>query len=897
MRRNRAKLSDNPDHNNNTHDDGHGGGIKVSSWLTTRKQVLMVSAGALLCLFAAPAGVLAGTPTLKLAPIPAPVQSAPINTNGNNNGNPYDCGYGKSDAFKEDNVALAIEVIGSGSTAQIAAFGQDEASILLGKMGPTAGSTGVIGNGSLSNPSLGSPAANSYGRAYSPTIFVTDVTTNPTSTAGDWQNDPTNGSNHLDSISGSWSTFTGTTGNDQVTRPTNHNKNNPGTVDPLPGGAQPNEDFVTEAKWNASGLTDNNGKTLQAGHLYRFQVILHDGDHGYTGDVGELCTKLTIPGAPTPTFTTTKSVSPTGAVSVGQDLTYTLTETNTSATAGLPGPIVDTITTVGGATYTVKTAPSTLSGVITGANPTYTWTPASIPGGGSVTLSLVLHVVSAGAGPNSAINNNAVSGPGCPAPPTNAPPCGTSNPMKSFTTVKSVSPQGPVPVGTDLTYTITETNTGSVDADPGAILDHITTTGGATYAVKSGPTSAAGAVSGTNPDYTWNPGTIVAGHNVTLSMVLTVTGAGTAGSNPAVNNTAVGPGCPVSSPLSTVPPCGTSNPITSYAMTKTVDEQGAQTVGTVLHYHVTIHNLSPSVAGNPGTVTDTISTVGGATYTISGTTTSQGNVTLNNPTISWVVGNLAGGGSATLNLNLTITSAGNPPAANAAIDNTAVDVNTNCDVANTPACTTHTPVIAPHLVLNKTVDQTSLPSLPGNVLYTITLSNNGTAPATNVLVDDVLGGDAGFKVDLTSFKGSPVVTITTIDTLISHFQWTYATVNPGDIDTVQFSVQMLPPAGTAPGASGTATLTNTVSVPAYCVPGAGACTPTNYNNPGNNPPPVTVVTVAPFTCAATGCVQGITDTPPTGVNLNIQLAGFLFLGGLGLILVGVLARKPETRKA
>jgi hypothetical protein len=53
-----------------------------------------------------------------------------------------------------------------------------------------------------------------------------------------------------------------------------------------------NQGYGTEVRWNVSSLH------LQAGHLYRFQFMVHDGDQNKTGgDSGEACINVRVPGS------------------------------------------------------------------------------------------------------------------------------------------------------------------------------------------------------------------------------------------------------------------------------------------------------------------------------------------------------------------------------------------------------------------------------------------------------------------------------------------------------------------------------------------------------------------------------------------------------------------------
>ena len=590
------------------------------------------------------------------------------------------------------------------------------------------------------------------------------------------------------------------------------------------------------------------------------------------------------PSNPVTDFHMTKTVSPTGPVTVGSTLTYTITISNLTAVAGDPGTVADTITS-NGVLYTVTSGPTPTQGSVSGSDPNFSWLTGSIPGGGSASATLVLKVTGVVAGTaNPSIDNTAFDiNTNCPTAGSTG--CSPHTPVVQFTMSKTVSPTGTVTIGSTLTYTVTVNNTTSSAGDPGTVGDNITTNG-VTYSIVSGPTPSQGTVSGNNPNFTWTPGSIAANSSATATLVLKVTGVVAGTANPSIENTAFDTN--TNCPIPDSPNCTPNNPVTDFHMTKTVTPAGAVTVGSTLVYTVKVQNTT-AVAGDPGTVADTI-TAHGVTYSITaGPTPSQGSASGSDPNFSWTPGQIGGNSSATLTLVLKVTGvvAGT---SSPTIVNTAVDTNTNCATANNPDCTTNSPLIV--LTLTKTVDKTSA-ALNDTLTYTITVGNTGAAAATNVLVDDIFGGDAGFLVNdgtngtSNSFAGSPAITVTKLAN--GHYQWTYPTVNPGDTDTVTFTAVIQLPSTVLTNTSGTITLTNTVSIPSY---NTGVNIP--YNNPGNNPPPVTVSTVAPYNGGTQGCsTSNGCGTPNTGASLNVTLAGFLFLGGIGLILIGILARKPE----
>ena len=591
--------------------------------------------------------------------------------------------------------------------------------------------------------------------------------------------------------------------------------------------------------------------------------------------------------APLPTFSLSKSVLPSGPVAVGTPLAYTVTVKNNSLTLpGDPGVIKDTPSATTGLTYSLSGSPVPSIGTVTevSTNPLeLDWATGSIPANTSETLTLTLIPTAAGSSQTPALTNTAYNNnTNCPNPGMQG--CTTVTPLTQFGLSKTVSPTGPQKVGTTLTYTVTVTNLTTTAGDPGTISDNLEPNG-VTYTITSGPTPTQGTVNSVNPGtFNFLPGNLPGSGNASVTVKILITGITPGAANPSIANTAFDQ--VTNCPTPNVKECTPNTPVPDFLLKKTVTPSGPVTVGATLTYTVTETNVTPT-AGDGGTVSDTI-TANGVQYSIvSGPTASQGTVTGTASPFSWAVGNIPGNGSAHITLVIKVTGV-TPGTVNPTIINTAVNTNTNCATPNNPDCTTNTPLIV--ITLNKTVNKTTA-NLGDTLTYTVTVGNTGAAAATNVLVDDLFGGDAGFLVNdgtngtVDSFVGSPVVTVSKIAN--GHYQWTLPIVNVGDHDVVTFTAIIQAPSGLVTTSNaGTVTLTNTVSIPTYTT---GTST---YTNPGNNPPPVTVSTVAPF-----GGVQALT-TPPTGAmsTVGITAAGFLLLGGLGLILLGVLAQTPTTAR-
>jgi len=136
------------------------------------------------------------------------------------------------------------------------------------------------------------------GRPLAPELFITDLSVNGAgSRAGDWQQGGTGIAPHR--VCGVWKGAavlidqTVTPAKVTVTTASDPAKNNwSGIPDTPPGGfaALTNQGYGAECSWNVDELG------LIAGHTYRLQFMVHDGDQNKTGgDVGEACTTAHIP--------------------------------------------------------------------------------------------------------------------------------------------------------------------------------------------------------------------------------------------------------------------------------------------------------------------------------------------------------------------------------------------------------------------------------------------------------------------------------------------------------------------------------------------------------------------------------------------------------------------------
>lgn len=208
--------------------------------------------------------------------------------------------------FNESDILRLLEPEDATAGDTIRVYYNDERALLLGVRNGTALPVSPLSTnpGHVVNPAVGDKSVHDpAGRPIFPALFITDITgigdnagfTSPQYRAGDWQFGGTPIPPH--EIFGSWKGAV-KTGADLVTDadPAKNNWNlGAGSDIPLTGFALlQNEGFGTEIRWNVNDLRVG-GLPLQAGHTYRIQVMVHDGDQNKVGgDVGQACVVVTI---------------------------------------------------------------------------------------------------------------------------------------------------------------------------------------------------------------------------------------------------------------------------------------------------------------------------------------------------------------------------------------------------------------------------------------------------------------------------------------------------------------------------------------------------------------------------------------------------------------------------
>ncbi|GAB3598316.1 CshA/CshB family fibrillar adhesin-related protein [Microbacterium tumbae] len=297
--------------------------------------------------------------------------------------------------------------------------------------------------------------------------------------------------------------------------------------------------------------------------------------------------------------------------------------------------------------------------------------------------------------------------------------------------------------GDTVTYTVTATNTGESDytADfPAVVFDDLSgVLDDATYD-NNASANQPGAVSYVSPLLSWT-GALGMGESVELTYTVTLR----AGGDGAVRNVAWQPADP-ENPETPVcdPPEGGVDPETGEAcaeneyllpkltISKTADRTELPAVGETVEYTITVTNEGPGVytAEAPATATDDLTNVLDAATFNDDATASVGEVSYDEPTLSWE-GPLGADESATITYTVTYTGEGDQNLRNLAcvpVPETAAG-EPSCDFVQIPGA---------GLTQWKQVQASDAPAVAGTVLtYTLFFDNDGEAAADVDAVDDL----------------------------------------------------------------------------------------------------------------------------------------------------------------
>jgi uncharacterized repeat protein (TIGR01451 family) len=621
--------------------------------------------------------------------------------------------------------------------------------------------------------------------------------------------------------------------------------------------------------WNlgsvAVGATGSVQMTVQvANPLTNGTVIANNGasiDSTQTNPVNAASVNTTVTSAPVLSVSAADSPDP---VQAGANLTYTLSYGNSGNATGTSVVISDTLPA--NTTFVSATGGGTLaSGVVT-------WSIGTLASGGSGSVQLVVKVVSPLANGTTITNatysiDSAQTTPVAGAALTTAV---SSAPVLALTLTDSPDP---VAAGANITYTLSYSNTGNMNAT-GLVLSD-TLPANTTYVSSTG----SGALS--SGTVTWSVASLNAGASGSVQLVAKVASplaSGTTITNDtssidSAQTTPVG-GAPVTTGV-------TSAPAPTLSVTDAPDPVPA---GGNITYTLTYGNNGTMDATGvvisdtvPANTTFVSATAGGA---------------LSSSTVTWTLGNLAVGATGSVQMTVQVA---NPLANGTVINHSGASIDTAQTNPVNAAAVTTTVTSAPILSLSAS-DSPDPVQAGANLTYTLSYGNSGNATGTSVVLSDTLPANTTF------------VSATGGGTLASGVvTWSIGTLASAGSGSVQLVVKVASPlangatitnatysidsAQTNP-VSGAAVTTGVSSAPVLALTLTGAPDPVNagsnltytlaYGNSGNANATGTVITMplpanttyvssSPVATVASGTATWSLGTVNAGVSTTVTL--------------------------
>ena len=489
-----------------------------------------------------------------------------------------------------------------------------------------------------------------------------------------------------------------------------------------------------------------------------------------TGSTDPRCVTLTQG----PNVDIVKSVDKT-TFTPGETLNYTITVTNNGA-APANVSVNDNLSGIlDDAAYNGDAA-VTGGGSTSYTAPTLTYTNPSLGAGQTATITFSVTTANPGTGDKS-MPNKVVSNLGNCVQGSTDPKCSTLSSGPNVTVTK-VADKTTFTPGETINYTITVENTGAASAnvnwtdDLSQLLDDATYNGDAT--------STGGAVGYSAPTLTYQNAALGAGQTDTITFSVTTNNPGTGNKN--MPNTVVSNigNCTAGS---TDPKCKTSTTGPDVKVSKTADKT-AYNPGDTINYTVTVRNEGAGPANV--TVTDDMTGVlDDATYNNNAVVTGGGSASFVPPNLTYTNSNLGAGQTATITFSVTTN---NPGVGDKKVENRVTSNLGNCTAGSTdPACVTVTN--GPNVTYVKTVSKGS--AVPGETLtYTITATNSGLAPATNLSYVDNLSpilDDATYNGDAVASNGGNV------SFAGSTLTFTHPSLGAGQTSTATFTATLKKP--------------------------------------------------------------------------------------------------------
>ncbi|WP_410660960.1 hypothetical protein [Amycolatopsis sp. lyj-112] len=348
---------------------------------------------------------------------------------------------------------------------------------------------------------------------------------------------------------------------------------------------------------------------------------------------------------------TVKKTSDKQSANPGDVVKYTVTVTNTGK-VDLVGEdaarVTDDLSEVlDDAEYQNDAQSAPVGGAFAFTAPNLVWT-GDLPVGTSTTLTYSVKVKNPVTGDHELRNTVNTNTPGTCPPQSDDPACSTSTPVPGLELEKKAD-KSTVNPGDVVKYTVTVRNTGKTKLAGATFTDDLTEVLDDAVFQKDG-TATIGAVSYEEPKLTWT-GDLEIGQTATITYSVKVTKPDGDGKlTNAITSDDPGANCP---PGSKDPKCGTTTPVSSLKIKKTVDKTQAKP-GEVVTYTVTVENTGQATVDGATFTDDLTQVLDDATFDGAAKATI-GTVTYAAPKLTWT-GKLAPGEKATVTYGVTLKS-------------------------------------------------------------------------------------------------------------------------------------------------------------------------------------------------------------------------------------------------
>ncbi|ANN18422.1 hypothetical protein SD37_24215 [Amycolatopsis orientalis] len=348
---------------------------------------------------------------------------------------------------------------------------------------------------------------------------------------------------------------------------------------------------------------------------------------------------------------TVKKTSDKQSANPGDVVTYTVTVTNTGK-VDLVGEdaarVTDDLSEVlDDADYRNDATSTPVAGVFAFTAPNLVWA-GDLPVGASTTLKYSVQVKNPVTGDHQLRNTVSTNIPGTCPPQSDDPACSTVTPVPGISLEKKADKATANP-GDVVKYTVTVRNTGKTKLTGATFTDDLTEVLDDAVFQKDG-TATIGEVTYTEPELTWT-GDLEIGQTATVTYSVKVTKTDGDGKlTNVITSDTPGGNCP---PGSKDPKCGTTTPVSSLKLKKTVDKTAAK-AGEVVTYTVTVENTGQATVDDATFTDDLTQVLDDATF--DGTAkASIGAVTYSAPKLTWK-GKLKPGEKATVTYAVTVKS-------------------------------------------------------------------------------------------------------------------------------------------------------------------------------------------------------------------------------------------------